>query len=547
VGRFIADALRTAGVRYAFTVPGESFLGLLDAFDAAGIRVVATRHEGAASFMAEAHGQLTGRPAVCLGTRAVGGANLAIGIHTARQNSTPMFVAVGQVERPFLGREAFQEIDQVATLGGLAKWAAEPHSIADVVPMVSEAIRQALGGRPGPAFLSLPEDLLDETMPDDARLESARPTAPRASDEAIGAVIELLASARRPVILAGAGILRARTSTELTRFAELLQVPVIADWRRPDVISNDHPLYLGMAGLWAASSVRERLDAADALVVIGSRLNEATTYGYAVPREGLRWAHVDLEPGHARGVPAAELVVATDAKAFLRAANERLVGRAVLDAERVGTRQANNEADRAAWEAASVVDDQPWDGPGVHPGRTVATLRRVLPDDAILTTDAGNFGGWAARGFRFRRPGTFLGSTSGAMGYGLPAALTAALVHRDRAVVALVGDGGLAMTMAELETSIRVGARVIVLAFDNERYGTIRMWQERRGSGVGVGTELGPVDFAAVARACGARGIRVERDGDFEPALRAALAADRSTVIQLTLDRRWMSVSQPPA
>jgi len=546
VGRFVADALRAAGVRYAFTVPGESFLGLLDAFEAAGIRVIATRHEGPASFMAEAHGQLTGRPAVCLGTRAVGGANLAIGIHTARQNSTPMFAAVGQVERPFLGREAFQEIDQVATLGGLAKWAAEPRSTSDVGPLVSEAIRQALGGRPGPVFLALPEDLLDEVMPDGARIETARTPAPRAADDAIREVIELLASAQRPVILAGAGILRARTSTELTRFAELLQVPVIAGWRRPDVISNDHPLYLGMAGLGAASTVRERLDAADALVVIGSRLNETTTYGYAVPRAGLRWAHVDLEPGHARGVPAAELTVATDAKAFLRAANERLVGRAVLDAALVATRQANNAVDRAAWEAASVVDAHSWDGPGVHPGRTVATLRRVLPDDAILTTDAGNFAGWAGRGFRFRRPGTFLGSTSGAMGYGLPAAITAALVHRDRAVVALVGDGGLGMTMAELETSIRVGARVVVVAFDNERYGTIRMWQDRRGTGVGVGTDLGPVDFAAIARACGARGIRVERDADFEPALRAALAADRSTVIQLTLDRRWVSVDLLP-
>ncbi len=547
VGRFIADALRSAGVRYAFTVPGESFLGLLDAFEGAGIRVIATRHEGAAAFMADAHGQLTGRPAVCLGTRAVGGANLAIGIHTARQNSTPMFVAIGQVERPLLGREAFQEIDQVATLGGLAKWAAQPREVADVAATMTEAIQQALGGRPGPVLLALSEDLLDEPMPDDARIDSGRPNQPRASDDQIRAVIELLASARRPVILAGAGVLRARTSTELTRFAELLHVPVIASWRRADIISNDNPLYLGMAGLGAAVSVRERLDAADALLVIGSRLSEPTSYGYEVPRSGLRWAHVDMQPGGPPGLPPPELTVATDAKAFLRAANERLVGRAVLDAERVATRQANNVVDRAAWEEASVVDAQPWDGPGVHPGATVATLRRVLPDDAILTTDAGNFAGWAGRGFRFRRPGTFLGPTSGAMGYGLPAAIAAALVHRDRAVVALVGDGGLGMTLAELETAVRVGARVVVVVFDNERYGTIRMWQERRGSGVGVGTELGPVDFAAIARACGARGVRVEKDSEFEAALRAALAADRASVIHLTVDRRWVSVDDPAA
>jgi acetolactate synthase-1/2/3 large subunit len=545
VGRFIADALRAAGVRYAFTVPGESFLGLLDALEGAGIRVVATRHEGAASFMADAHGQLTGRPALCIGTRAVGGANLAIGIHTARQNSTPFFAAVGQVERGLLGREAFQEIDQVATLGGLAKWAAQPRDASDVAATMTEAVRQALGGRPGPVLLALPEDLLDEPMPDDARVETGRPSLPRAADEEIRAVIELLASAHRPVILAGAGILRARTSTELTRFAELLQVPIIASWRRADVISNDHALYLGMAGLGAAPSVRERLDAADALLVIGSRLNEATSYGYEVPRAGLRWAHVDLVPGGPPGLPAPELTVATDAKAFLRAANERLVGKAVLDAERVATRQANNAEDRAAWEASSVIDGTPWDGPGVHPGRTIATLRRVLPDDAIVTTDAGNFAGWAGRGFRFRRPGTFLGSTSGAMGYGLPAAIAASLVHRDRAVVALVGDGGLGMTLAELETSVRIGARVVVVCFDNERYGTIRMWQERRGTGVGVGTELGPVDFAAIARACGARGVRVEKDGEFETALRTALAADRTTVIQAVLDRRWVSVDQP--
>ncbi len=545
VGRFIVDALRAAGVRYAFTVPGESFLGLLDAFEGAGIRVIATRHEGAASFMAEAHGQLTGRPAVCLGTRAVGGANLAIGIHTARQDSTPMFAVVGQVDRPFLGREAFQEIDQVATLGGLAKWAAEPQTAEAVVSTMAEAVRQALGGRPGPVLLSLPEDLLDEPMPDEARVENARPAAPRPTDGEIHAVIEMLASAERAVILAGAGILRARTSTELTRFAELLQVPVIAAWRRADVISNDHPLYLGMAGLGAASSVRERLEAADALVVIGARLNEPTTYGYTMPRAGLPWAHVDLVPGQATGSTAPALTVTADAKAFLKAATERLLGRAVLDAARVAARQANNQADRAAWEAATVVDAGSWDGPGVHPGRVVATLRRILPDDALLTTDAGNFAGWASRGFRFRRPGTFLGPTSGAMGYGLPAAIAAALVHRDRPVVALVGDGGLAMSMAELETAVRVGARVVVVVFDNERYGTIRMWQERRGTGVGVASELGPVDFAAIGRACGARGVRVERDAEFEPALRAALTADRATVIHLTLDKAWLSVDQP--
>ncbi len=547
VGRLVADALRTAGVRYAFTVPGESFLGLLDGLREAGIRIVATRHEGGAAFMAEAHGNLTGRPAACLGTRAVGAANLAIGIHTARQDSSPMFALVGQVERPHRGHEAFQEIDQVATIGGLAKWAAEPTQPGDVAGIMDEAVRQATTGRPGPVVLSFPEDLLDEIVPDDAPVAAERSPSGRPSDADIRTVIELLASADRPVIVAGGGVLRARTSTDLLRFAELLQVPVVAGWRRADVISNDHPLYLGMAGLGAAPSVRDRLLAADAMLVIGCRLNEPTSWEDTIPGASTAWAWVDIDPHRPFGPRPPDLTVTADARTFLRAANERLVGRAVLDAEKVRKRQENNETDRAAWETASIVDADAdsWTGPGVHPGRVITTLRAVLPDDAILTTDAGNFAGWAGRGFRFRRPGTFIGPTSGAMGYAVPAAIAAALVHRDRPVVALAGDGGMAMTMAELETANREGARIIVLVFDNERYGTIRMWQDRRGSGEGVGTELGPIDFAAVARGLGARGVRVEHDADLEPALRQALAEDRSTVIHLALDRAWVSVDRP--
>jgi acetolactate synthase I/II/III large subunit len=545
VGRMIADVLRAAGVRYAFTVPGESFLGLLDGLSGAGIRIVTTRHEGAAAFMAEAYGQLTGRPAACLATRAVGAANLAIGIHTARQNSTPMFVLVGQVERQFRGREAFQEVDQVGSFGRLAKWSAESRDPAEVATALSEAVGQALGGRPGPVLLSLPEDLLDEQVPPEITVDATRPGPPRAEVPEIRAVLQLLASAERPVILAGAGVLRARTSSDLTRFAELLQVPVIAAWRRGDVISNDNALFLGMAGYGSPPSVRERLEGADAMLVIGCRLNEPTTFGYRIPAPGVQWAHVDLAPREGgEGLEPPTIAVRSDARAFLRGAVQRLRG-AVLLAAPLDARRAENERDRATWEQESTVDGGDWSGPGIHPGRTIATLRRVLPDEAIVTTDAGNFGGWAARGFRLRRPGTFLGSTSGAMGYGLPAAIAAALVHRDRPVVALVGDGGLGMSMAELETAVREHARVVVLAFDNERYGTIRMHQERRAGTEPVGTDLGPIDFAAIARACGARGVRVDTDEAFEPALRQALAGDRPTVIHLALDRRWVSVDEP--
>ena len=296
VAELIAATLRAAGVRLAFTVPGESFLPVLDALQAAGIRLVATRHEGAAAFAAEAYGQLTGRPAACLGTRVVGASNLAIGIHTATADSTPMFVLVGQVDRGLRGREAFQEVDLVETIGRLAKWAGEIDDPATAADTLEAAVRATVEGRPGPALLSIPEDVLDLPLPEDTRVPVVRshPEVPNAAD--IRAVLHFLAAAERPVILAGAGVLRARCSNDLVRFAELLHVPVIASWRRGDVIPNDHPLYLGMAGYGAPATVRERLATADALLVIGSRLNEPTTSEYRLPAMGQRWMHVDLEP-----------------------------------------------------------------------------------------------------------------------------------------------------------------------------------------------------------------------------------------------------------
>ena len=547
VGRMIADALRRAGVRWAFTVPGESFLGLMDGLTAAGIHVVATRHEGAAAFMAEAHAQLTGRPAACLATRAVGASNLAIGIHTATADSSPMFALVGQVERASKGREGFQEVDLPGTIGGLAKWAAEPGDVQEAVEMTGRAVAEALSGRPGPVLLSIGEDLLDAMVPVGLVPEVPR-TAPRRPDEAeVASVLHLLANAENPVILAGGGVLRARTSNDLVHLAELLRVPVIAAWRRGDVISNDDPLYLGMTGYGSPAIVRERLERADAMLVIGCRLSEIASYGWAIPSASTAWAHVDIAPTRPSPDLAAPTIrVESDAKLFLRAAIARLERNGVLDAVSTDARVARNEADRAAWEAATIIDAHPWTGPGIHPGRVVMALREALPEDAILTTDAGSFGSWVARGFRFRRPGTFLGPTSGAMGYGLPAAIAAGLVHRDRPVVAMVGDGGLGMTVAELETAVRHGLRTVVVCFDNERYGMIRSYQDRREDGSTAATDLGPVDWAAVARGFGALGTRIDTDEAFLPALQRALVADRPTLLHLVMDRRWTGVDARP-
>jgi acetolactate synthase-1/2/3 large subunit len=543
VGSALAASLARSGVKIAFTVPSESILGIIDGLAAHGVRVVATRHEGAASFMAEAVAQLTGRPTLCLAGRAPGAANLAIGLQAAQADSAPVVAIVGQVRREARGRDAFQEMDIVSTFTPLVKWAAEAREAAEVVPLVERALVTAMKGRPGPVLVSIPEDLLDEVVA--ATGETGQGAAGNHPDQhaepdptLVRKVLHLLADARRPLILAGAGILRARSSDALVRFAEQLEIPVVTSWRRPDAFPNENPLYLGMAGPGAPASVLRRLQEADALLVLGCRLSEATTFGYRIPAPHTRWAQVDVEPriGGARSRP--EVVMASDAAGFLRVAR-RVLSRAALEASSLGIRRMANVADRAAYEAASVVDAQPWEGPGVHPGRVVETLRRVLPPEAILTTDAGDFGTWVARGFRFHRPGTFIGPTSGSMGFGLPAAIAASLARPGRLGVALAGDGGFAMTMAELETAVRERAHVVALVFDNGRYGTIWRHQEQRGEEAGLATNLGPIDFAAIANAAGALGLTVSTDSEFEAALRQAIEAGRPAVLHLALDPSW--------
>ena len=452
---------------------------------------------------------------------------MAIGLHVAFADSLPVIALVGQVPRSTRGREAFQEVDLAATIGGYCRWAREVRDVASLPGILDEALRRATTGRPGPVLLSLPEDLLAE-MVDDAPSRTA-PTLgpsriPPADPAHVRRILHLLLDAERPVILAGGGVLRSRATADLVRLAEFVDVPVIATWRRPDVFPNDNPRYLGMTGYFAAPTVRRRLEDADAILVIGSRLNEIASYHHAIPAAGTPWAHVDVEPLVSRpGLAAPTIALAADARTFLREAR-RVLGGGVLDAAGLERRRAAMAADRAAYEDARRVDEEAWDGPGVHPGRIVATLNRVLSPDTIITTDAGNFGGWAARGLILRRPGTFIGTTAGAMGFAIPAAVAASLAGPGRPVVALAGDGGAGMTIAELETAVRCGVHPVVLVFDNERYGTIHDHQVQQGFAP-VATDLGPVDWVRVAEGFGALGSRIERDDDFEPALRAALAA----------------------
>jgi acetolactate synthase-1/2/3 large subunit len=377
--------------------------------------------------MAEALAQSTGRPQIVAVSRAVGAANAAVGIHTARQDSTPLVALAGQVASPLRGREAFQEADLVASIGAMATWAAQIDTPEQALTVLDKAWHRLNTGRPGPVVLSVPIDVQGRRIdvPDEPAPKPPGARGPAADRADVSRAMKLLAASERGVIVAGAGVLRARATKRLVALSEALAVPVIAAWRRPDVFPNDHANYLGMAGAGAAPTVTERLADADVILAIGTRLSETTTDGYHIPRPETRWIHVDVEPRTAHaGLAAPTQSITADASRFLDAAWSDLRA-AALDAEVRGRREARNAADREAFRAASVVTAGEWNGPGVHPGRIIAALRGALPDNAMITTDAGNLVAFAARSFRFRRAGTFLGATSGSMGFGLPAAIAA--------------------------------------------------------------------------------------------------------------------------
>lgn len=534
------EQLRREAVRYAFTVPGESFLALLDGlYGEDSIELVTARHEGGAAFMAEAVGKLTGHPALCMATRGVGSTNMGVALHTARQDSTPLLAIVGQVDTAHRYREGFQEIELTAFYAHVTKWTAEINRPERAPELVHEAIRRAVGGRPGPVLLAAPTDVLNERF-DFQPWHFRHPAGithpfPGASD--IAAAVDLLATARRPLIVAGGGVLAARATADLVEFAEASGTPVITAFRRFDAFPNDHPLYLGGVGVGAPRVVAQRLREADVLLAIGTRFSAVTTSGYTLPAPATQVIHIDVDP-EVVGVNAdIALGIVADAREALRALRA-----AAGDMVVSGERRASNERDRETFERATrhsaVGDREPVDPAGI-----VADLAGALPPGTIITGDAGNFWHWFACHYRWSTPGTYLGPTSGAMGYAIPAAVGAALASPGTPVLAVVGDGGFLMTGAELETAVRHNLPIVTLVFNNQSYGTIRMHQEREFPGRVSGTSLGAVDCALFARALGAHGERVTNNNQFKAALDRALALRSPAVIDIVSDLDLISVN----
>lgn len=534
-GQILVDQLAIQGVRRVFSVPGESFLAALDGLYDSGIENIVCRQEGGAAMMAEAHGKLTGQPGVVFVTRGPGATNASAGVHVAKQDSTPMILFVGQIARDHRDREAFQEVDYRAFFGPIAKWVAEVDQTERLPEYISRAFHIATSGRPGPVVLALPEDMLSARadVPD---LPAVAPAPAAVAEAQVAAVLETLGKAERPLVIAGGSGWSAQAAADLARFAGAQGLPVAVSFRRQDYMDNRHPNYVGDLGVGMNPKLGARLRAADLVLVLGSRIGDTMTSGYELidPRApGKTILHIHPDPDELGRVYRPDLAIPVQA-AEMAAALARANGPA--------------KPAWAAWTRDARAEYEGWVTPRETPGdvkleAVVRELSRTLPEDAILTNGAGNFSSFLHRYFCYKGYRNQLAPTSGSMGYGFPAAIAAALEHRDRAVVCLAGDGDFQMTLNELSTAVQYGAAPIVIVANNGRYGTIRMHQEKKYPGRVSGTMLANPDFAALARAYGGHGETVARTEDFAPAFARARASGKVAVIELKLDVEALSTS----
>ncbi|WP_206612772.1 thiamine pyrophosphate-binding protein [Paenirhodobacter populi] len=535
-GQILVDQLLLHGADVAYCVPGESYLEVLDALHDTGgrFRLINARHEAGAADMAEAYGKLTGRPGICMVTRGPGACHAAIGVHIAQQDSTPMILLVGQIARETTDREAFQEVDYRAMFGPIAKWATQIEDARRIPEYMARAFRVATSGRPGPVVIALPEDMLTDRVAV-ADAQPYLPTAAGITPKGVEEITAALQSATKPLLMVGGSGWDDAAAAAITRFAETNAIPVSCSFRRNDIVDNLSPVYAGDFGTSTGPALYRRLVEADLLVVIGARLGEMTTRTYETlvpPNPGIRLIHVYPDPDEIGRVYSPELGFACAPSVLAEALDGIDLGRAADWADWCASVHQDYLADTAPPNGSDWTLDM---------GVALTQVRESLPDDVVVTLDAGNHTGWAQRFLRFGRPGRILGSTCGAMGYSVPAAVAASLMDPDRLVLSFVGDGGFMMSGNELATAAQYGARPVVLLFNNGIYGTIRMHQEREHPERVSGTTLVNQDFCRMAEGLGCYAERVTRTEDFAAALTRARESRRPAVLELLTDPEQIS------
>ena len=528
--RLLVDALVHHGVERVFCVPGESFLAVLDSLhdETSQIQTIVCRHEAAAANMAEAVGKLTGRPGVAIVTRGPGATHASIGVHTAFQDSTPMILLIGQCAREHMDREAFQEIDYRRMFGQMAKWVAQIDDPRRVPEYMSHAFHTATSGRPGPVVLALPEDMLTEAV-------DAAPPAPRyqrvaasPSTAQIERVRDLLANAKQPFVIAGGSGWTAEATQDFARFVERWKLPVGCAFRYQDTLSNEHPNYAGDVGLGINPALAARVRDADVLFVLGPRMGESTTGGYTlldIPKTKQTLIHVHQGAEELGRVYNADVPIVSGMPeiASLLAALEP-----PAEVSWDGSAEAAHATYLEWRKPRPMLGD-------VQLGEIMRQLADKIPADSILTNGAGNYATWLHRHYSYRHFRSQVAPTSGAMGYGVPAAIAAKSLYPARTVIAFAGDGCFMMSSNEIATAMQYGLAVIFIVVNNAQYGTIRMHQERHYPNRVHGTGLTNPDFVAYARAFGAHGELVETTDQFMPAFERAQASGLPAVIEIRI------------
>ncbi len=529
----LVDSLVKQGASTIFGVPGESYLAVLDALhDAPSLHYVNARHEGGAAMMADAHAKLSGEVGICMVTRGPGATNASAGVHVAFQDSTPMILFIGQVARDQIEREAFQEIDYRRMFGQMAKWVAQIDDPARMPEFIARAYRTALSGRPGPVVLALPEDMLTEEVTTPTSLPSkASPSDNAPSAQAMDELGKLLAKAEKPFLIVGGGGWSSEARENLVAFSEANSVPVGCSFRCQDYFPNKHPNYAGHVGIGIDPNLAARIKQSDLLIVLGARLGEMTTSGYTlidcpVPSQTL--VHIHPDPNELGRVFDPTLAIGSN----LQSAAKALAG--------IGNHHMPNSVDwlkdaRAGFEAFTSIPAKPLPG-DVQMAEVMKHIDANTPDDVVYTNGAGNYAIWVHRFLSYDAYKTQLAPTSGSMGYGMPAAVAAAVTDKTRPVICFAGDGCFQMTCQEFATAVQEGAPVKVIVVNNGMYGTIRMHQEREYPARISGTHLSNPDFAAMAQSMGGHAQTVTKTEEFPAAFKAMMEHDGAALIEIQID-----------
>ncbi|MFY0681614.1 MAG: thiamine pyrophosphate-binding protein [Thalassovita sp.] len=528
-GQVLVEALERQGVKRVFSVPGESYLPVLDGLHDARIKNIVTRHEGGAAMMAEACGKLNGTPGVAMVTRGPGATNASAGVHIAFQDSTPMVLFIGQVASDQRDREAFQEVDYRAMFAPLAKWVAEIDRVDRIPEYVNRAFQTAMSGRPGPVVLALPEDMLSSECDSPITPAATLPSG-LASQSDLEATLTLLKQAERPLVILGGRNWSAAAARAMAHVAQTLDLPVTASFRCQDFLDNRHSNYVGEMGIGANPDLAQNVRDADVILSLGARLGEITTAGYTLiesPLPQQKLVHVHLDPNEIGRVYHPTLAVNADAGKMVQQLSEMLQDTdAAAPSDRTKTARLSYEN----WQ-------KPVETPGALKMENVIThLNDVLQDDAIVTNGAGNYSAWLHRYYRYRNHGTQLAPTSGSMGYGLPAAVAAKIERPDQEVICLAGDGCFQMSMQEFGVACENDANIIVLISNNGMYGTIRLHQQKKFPKRPSGTSMQNPDFAVIAQSYGAFGATVRTDAEFVNAFAAARASGKPAIIDMRID-----------